>query len=90
MIPYLQELISFEDDEVLFAIAEEIAKVYTLIDDKTSFLPILMELAKQSETVVRDQAAKTLNILQESLSDQQIHNIYAPLVLRMAQADQFM
>lgn len=54
LIPYLEELIKSEDDEVLFAIAEELGKVYTLIDDKTQFLPLLETLAKQDETVVRD------------------------------------
>ena len=49
-----------EDDEVLFAIAEELGKVYTLIDDKTVFLPLLEHLAKEDETVVREQAAASL------------------------------
>ena len=40
------ELIVSEDDEVLFAIAEELGKVYTLINDKTVFLPLLEDLAK--------------------------------------------
>jgi hypothetical protein len=40
------ELIGSEDDEVLFAIAEELGKVYTLINDKTVFLPLLEDLAK--------------------------------------------
>ena len=46
LIPYLDELIKVEDDEVLFAIAEEIGKVYMLIDDKTVFLPTLETLSK--------------------------------------------
>jgi hypothetical protein len=39
---------------VLFAIAEELGKVYTLISDKTVFLDLLEQLARQDETVVRD------------------------------------
>ena len=46
LIPYLDELIKVEDDEVLFAIAEEIGKIYKLIDDKTVFLPTLETLSK--------------------------------------------
>jgi hypothetical protein len=38
---------------VLFAIAEEIGDVFHLIPDKTTFLPLLEELASKSETVVR-------------------------------------
>ena len=40
------ELINSEDDEVLFAIAEELGKVFVLINDKTVFLPLLEDLAK--------------------------------------------
>ena len=45
LIPYIDELIKIEEDEVLFAIAEEIGKIYMLIDDKTVFLPTLETLA---------------------------------------------
>ena len=46
IIDHVLELIGSEDDEVLFAIAEELGKVYTLINDKTVFLPLLEDLAK--------------------------------------------
>jgi len=58
-------LIKSEDDEVLFAIAEELGTVFPLINDKTVFMPLLEELAKKDETVVRDQAAKSLTIISE-------------------------
>ena len=45
LIPYLNELAKVEDDEVLFAIAEEIGKVFSLLDDKTLFLELLGNLA---------------------------------------------
>ena len=54
LIPYLSELIKSEEDEVLFAIAEEIGKIFGLVNDKTLFIPCLEELASQSETVVRE------------------------------------
>jgi len=50
----LEELIKGEDDEVLFAIAEELGSIYPLINDKTVFLPNLEALAKHDETVVRE------------------------------------
>lgn len=43
-----------EDDEVLFAIAEELGKVWELHSDKTLYLPLLEKLAKSDETVVRE------------------------------------
>ena len=57
LLPYIEQLIAEEDDEVLFAIAEELGKVFSLIADKTVFLPQLEALAKKDETVVRQQAA---------------------------------
>ena len=54
LIPYIDQLIKDEEDEVLFAIAEEIGKIYSLIDDKTVFLPTLENLCAQDETVVRE------------------------------------
>ena len=46
LIPYIETLIKDEDDEVLFAIAEELGKCFGLINDKTVFLPCLEMLAK--------------------------------------------
>lgn len=40
------DLIKSEDDEVLFAVAEELGKIFLLINDKTVFLPSLEALAK--------------------------------------------
>ena len=48
------ELIGSEDDEVLFAIAEELGKIWELHSDKTLYLPLLEKLAKSDETVVRE------------------------------------
>ena len=57
LIPYLDELIRTEDDEVLFAIAEEIGNVSEIMHDPATFLPMLETLAVVDETVVRDQAS---------------------------------
>ena len=63
LIPYIESLISDEDDEVLFAIAEELGKCFNLMNDKTVFLPLLEALAKKDETVVREQAASSLTTI---------------------------
>jgi hypothetical protein len=47
-------LVNQEDDEVLFAIAEELGKIWELHNDKTVYLPLLEKLAKSDETVVRE------------------------------------
>ena len=78
------DLIKNEDDEVLFAIAEELGNIFTLINDKTVFLGLLESLARQDETVVRDQAARSLTVICENLSDAEIQNVFAPLVIKLA------
>ena len=84
LITYIDTLIKDEDDEVLFAIAEELGKCFQLINDKTVFLPSLEMLAKKDETVVRDQAAMSLTIISKSLSDAEIQNVFVPLVIKLA------
>jgi serine/threonine-protein phosphatase 2A regulatory subunit A len=59
------------------------------LPDKTLLLPLLENLAKQDETVVREQAGKSLNTIAKSLSDAEIQNIFAPLVIRLAQGEWF-
>ncbi len=69
LIPFIDKLIDQEDDEVLFAIAEELGKCYELLDDKLAFLPLLEKLARSDETVVREQAAQSLIQISAKLSD---------------------
>ena len=60
-----------------------------LIPDKTIFLPLLEQLAKVDETVVREQAARSLPTISESLSDPEMQNVFTPLVIRLAQSEWF-
>jgi len=46
LLPYLETLANEQDDEVLFAIAEELGDCWSLLSDKTIFLPLLEKLAK--------------------------------------------
>jgi serine/threonine-protein phosphatase 2A regulatory subunit A len=47
-------LISKEDDEVLFAIAEELGLIWNIFPDKNAILTLLESLAKAEETVIRE------------------------------------
>ena len=82
-------LIQDQDDEVLFAIAEELGDVWQLNPDKTGFLNLLETLAKSDETVVREQATKSLTKICQNLSDEELQNVFCPLVIRLAQAEWF-
>lgn len=59
----LLALIADQDDEVLFAIAEELGKIWALLPDKCAFLPLLEILASSDETVVREQATTSLTTI---------------------------
>jgi len=83
-------LIQTEEDEILFAMAEEFGKVFSLFEDDLALFPILVELASFSETVVREQTAKTFNIIQASLQDHQMQSAYVPIVLRLAKGETFL
>jgi serine/threonine-protein phosphatase 2A regulatory subunit A len=82
-------LIEEQDDEVLFAIAEELGKCYSLHVDKTIFLPLLESLAQQDETVVREEATKSLTTICENISDDEMQNVFCPLVIRLAGSEWF-
>lgn len=85
----LAGLTNTEDDEVLFAIAEELGTVWELSTDKTLYIPLLEKLAKSDETVVREQASRSLISICDALSDTDIQNIFTPMVIRLAQAEWF-
>jgi len=74
---------------VLFAIAEELGAVWAHSADKTIFLPLLETLAKQDETVVREQATRSLTTTSLSLSNDEMHNVFCPLVIRLASNEWF-
>lgn len=91
LIPFLDskqranvDLIRKEEDEVLFAIAEELGKVFTLLEDKLRLLPLLEALCSTEETVVREQAVKSLSKIAEVLCNPDIQNSFVPMVTRLA------
>jgi serine/threonine-protein phosphatase 2A regulatory subunit A len=73
-----------EEDEVLFAIAEELGKFYTCLDNKLVLLPPLEVLCSVDETVVREQAVKSLSKIAESLSSTDMQNVFAQMVIRLS------
>ena len=89
MVEYLGNLVKIEDDEVLFAIAEELGICWDLLPDKTIFLPLLEKLCQSDETVVREQAAKSMATISVQLTDQEMQLTFAPAVIRLSQAEWF-
>lgn len=90
ILPYLEGLIRKEDDEVLYAIAEELGKISTLVTGtQLALLPPLEVLAAVEETVVRDKAVGSLVFISDLMTDMEIQNNYIPLVLRLASNEWF-
>jgi serine/threonine-protein phosphatase 2A regulatory subunit A len=74
-------LIKKEDDEVVFAIAEELTNIAPVLGAQhTIVLPILENLCAHDETVIRDRAVKSLTKLIEKYTDNEINNFILPLV----------
>jgi len=73
LVPYLDKLINTECDEVLFSIASELCQ-WNIADAGgiDVIAPLLEKLAKSDETVVREEAAKSMAKLCENLSDSDI------------------
>ncbi|CAD8095895.1 unnamed protein product [Paramecium sonneborni] len=85
LLPYFETLMKKEDDEVLFAMAEELGYIAQIIQQQSiCLLPILEQLAGFDETVVRDQAVKSIIIVCGYLGDNEISNNVVPMILKLA------
>jgi serine/threonine-protein phosphatase 2A regulatory subunit A len=89
LVPYLTELTQTVDDEVLYVLAEQIENAWTHVTDKLTFLPILKILAKVDETIVRDEAAKTMEAIEASLSPKHVQSTFVPLVMELISEEWF-
>lgn len=80
LVPYLAET-KQDDDEVLVVLAEEIGKLVPYVGGPAHahcLISLLEELAKTEETVVRDEAVKSMNKIGEDLSEQQMSETFIP------------
>lgn len=88
LLPYLDGLIKKEEDEVLFAIAEELGNLGPFLpQNQVSLLPYLENLAGVEETVVRDMAVRSLGNLSSTLADYDILNNFIPMILKLANTE---
>lgn len=85
LLPFLDALCKKEDDEVVFAIAEEYANIAPMLGNQhTLVLPYLENLCAHDETVVRDRAVNSVTKLLDLYSDNDINNYIIPLIIRLA------
>ncbi|KAI3633876.1 hypothetical protein MIR68_008208 [Amoeboaphelidium protococcarum] len=91
LVPFLEESID-DEDEVLQALAEEIANLIDYIGG-AQFAHVLLSplehLATIEETVVRDKAAESINKVAVVLSADQVERFYLPMLKRLTSGDWF-
>lgn len=92
LIPFLSEVAQDDEDEVFAVLAEELGKFVPLVggpEYATILLPTLEILAATEETLVREKALDSLNIVANELSVEQLLQSFVPLLDRLANADWF-
>lgn len=83
LLPYLLES-KPEEDELMAALAEELAGLAPMVGGPShahALVPLLEELARQDETVVRDAAVASLTTLAKDFSSEQIQTHLVPAVV---------
>jgi len=86
LIPFLTDSLD-DEDEVLLAFGQELAKFVPLVGGPEHAHTILMPLealAQVEETVVHDEAVKALNIIGASLSSAHTEQHFVPLIKKLA------
>ena len=92
LIPFLTEVAQDDEDEVFAVLADELGKFVPFVGGPqyaTLLLGPLEILASTEETLVREKAVASLNIIAHELSQDQILNELIPLIERLATADWF-
>jgi hypothetical protein len=82
LLPFLREP-ALEEDELMVALAEEVGKLVPLIGGPAHahcLVPLLEDLSRQDETVVRDEAVKSLQIVGKDLSREQVMEHLVPCI----------
>ena len=90
-IPYIQKIISTEEDEVLLAISEELPRFKSVLDGKqmTAVLPLFLSLLGCEETVVRESTVQGLRKLVPSFTDEQVQKDLIPMVVNISNGEAF-
>lgn len=82
LLPYLLES-KPEEDEIMVALAEEVGKLVPHVggpEHAHCLVPLLEELAREDETVVRDAAVKSLQDIGKGFSDEQATTHLVPCI----------
>jgi serine/threonine-protein phosphatase 2A regulatory subunit A len=91
LIPFLEESVD-DEDEVLLALAEELATISEYIGGNHHaylILTALETLAATEETVVREKAVQSAGKIAQKLPQKHIEEFYIPMIRRLSSGDWF-
>lgn len=91
LIPFIKEIMSNEEDEVLLAISEEISHFKNYLDDKyiSHIFPLFQFLFGSDESVVRESAIKQMRELVDILDESQVQKYLVPLIMSISNMEGF-
>lgn len=87
LVPFLEEVIPEDEDEVISIAAEELGKFVPLVGGPQyapMLIPVLEKISACEEPIVREKAVKSLNSIAGSFTDEQIQQEFIPLIERLA------
>ena len=90
LVPYTAELLDDDNDEVLLAIAGKLGDLSKYVGSGSSLvclLPPLNTLAANENSIVRERAVCSLNLIAEKLSSSDIKEHYLPMLTTLATND---
>ena len=84
IIPKLEGIIKSSDDEVLFAFARELATLFFLLPKfQATLIDFLSRLCQMEETVIREQAVNSLEVISAKMNPAEIQEHIVPLVYKV-------
>ena len=87
LIPYTNELLEDENEEVLLAIASKLEELSKYIGDSSHFICLLTPLktlCSKEEVVVQEKAISSLNSIITKIPRKQIEEYYIPMLESLA------
>lgn len=91
LIPYITKIIANEEDEMLLAVAENLAKfkIYLKEDKFMLAFPLYQSLLCAEETVVRETTIESIREIIPTLSDDIIYNHILPIIYNISNQENF-
>ncbi|MCQ2816675.1 MAG: hypothetical protein MJ252_05335 [archaeon] len=91
VIPYIQKIMPYEEDEVLLAISEELPNFKSFLDQKNlpQIFPLFQFLFGCEETVVRESAIEKMRNLIPDMDEDLVQKQLVPLIQSIANLEAF-